>query len=243
MFLTRNEHDKGNTFSPEGRIFQVEYAIEAVKLGSTVVGIQTKDAVIIACERRSTSPLLISSAEKLVEVDDHVLVAMSGLTADARTLIEHARAEAQNFRFNYNEPITVGHLTQSVCDLSLRFGHDEEDIMSRPFGVALLIGGIDPREGPVLYHTDPSGTFAKCKGKAIGAGCDGAQQGLNREYKDDMTVEESEKCVVSLLKQVMEEKLTTENVQVVRLSTDGIQHYNSEQMQGIIDSLPAPELE
>jgi 20S proteasome subunit alpha 5 len=97
MFLTRSEYDRGvNTFSPEGRLFQVEYAIEAIKLGSTAVGIQTAEGVVLAVEKRLTSPLLEpSSIEKIVEVDTHLGAAMSGLTADARTLVEHARVETQ----------------------------------------------------------------------------------------------------------------------------------------------------
>mmetsp|Transcript_57948 Transcript_57948/g.183975 ORF Transcript_57948/g.183975 Transcript_57948/m.183975 type:complete len:126 (-) Transcript_57948:181-558(-) len=97
MFLTRSEYDRGvNTFSPEGRLFQVEYAIEAIKLGSTAVGICTSEGVVLAVEKRITSPLLEpSSVEKIMEIDEHVGCAMSGLTADARTLIDHGRVETQ----------------------------------------------------------------------------------------------------------------------------------------------------
>ena len=107
MYLTRSEYDRGvTTFSPEGRLFQVEYAIEAIKLGSTAVGIATKKGVILAVEKRLTSTLLVpESVEKIMEVDTHIAAAMSGLVADARTLIDHARVEAQNHRFNFDEGI------------------------------------------------------------------------------------------------------------------------------------------
>lgn len=97
MFLTRTEYDRGvNTFSPEGRLFQVEYAIEAIKLGSTAIGLKTKEGVVLAVEKRITSPLLEpSSVEKIMEIDYHIGCAMSGLIADARTLVEHARVETQ----------------------------------------------------------------------------------------------------------------------------------------------------
>eukprot|EP01126_Amoeba_proteus_P028563 TRINITY_DN2816_c0_g1_i6.p1 TRINITY_DN2816_c0_g1~~TRINITY_DN2816_c0_g1_i6.p1 ORF type:complete len:151 (+),score=23.85 TRINITY_DN2816_c0_g1_i6:293-745(+) len=110
---------------------------------------------------------------------------MSGLTADARTLIDHARVDAQNYRFTYDEPISVQSLTQSICDLALRFGEDrdDEDSMSRPFGVALLMGGVD-ETGPILFHMDPSGTFLEYKAMAIGAGSEGAQQHLEKEFYD-----------------------------------------------------------
>lgn len=114
MYLTRSEYDRGvNTFSPEGRLFQVEYAIEAIKLGSTAVGIQTKEGCVLAVEKRLTSPLLDpASVEKIAEIDGHIGAAMSGLVADARTLVDHARVEAQNHTFTYDEPIGVEALTQ-----------------------------------------------------------------------------------------------------------------------------------
>ena len=117
MYQTRSEYDRGvNTFSPEGRLFQVEYAIEAIKLGSTAVGIQTKLGCVLAVEKRLTSTLLDpASVEKIAEIDTHVGAAMSGLVADARTLVNHARVEAQNHMFTYDEPIGVEALTQGMC--------------------------------------------------------------------------------------------------------------------------------
>ena len=177
MFLTRSEYDRGvNTFSPEGRLFQVEYAMEAIKLGSTAVGVKTKEGVVLAVEKRVTSPLLDpSSIEKIMEIDSHIGAAMSGLTADARTLIAHGRSETQQHRFNYNEAMGVEACTQSLCDLALRFGEGGEDSMSRPFGVALLLAGNDKKKGPCLYHTDPSGTYTEYNAKAIGSASEGAQ--------------------------------------------------------------------
>ncbi len=163
---------------------------------------------------------------------------MSGLIADARTLVEHARVEAQNFRFNYQAPISLHQLTQNICDLSLRFGHDEEDIMSRPFGVALLIAGIDKINGPVLYHTDPSGTFSMCKGKAIGAGSEGAQMTLNEKFREDLTLQEGVSLSVSLLKQVMEEASSGSNVQVVTIDKESIiKKYSEEEVAEILKTL------
>ena len=153
MFLTRSEYDRGvNTFSPEGRLFQVEYAIEAIKLGSTAIGIQTNEGVVLAVEKRVTSPLIEpTSIEKIMEVDKHIGCAMSGLIADSRTLIDRARVEAQNHWFTYNENMSVESVTQAVSNLALAFGDDDPDpgAMSRPFGVALLIAGVDSH-GPRL---------------------------------------------------------------------------------------------
>mmetsp|Transcript_57940 Transcript_57940/g.183885 ORF Transcript_57940/g.183885 Transcript_57940/m.183885 type:complete len:238 (-) Transcript_57940:1078-1791(-) len=219
MFLTRSEYDRGvNTFSPEGRLFQVEYAIEAIKLGSTAVGICTSEGVVLAVEKRITSPLLEpSSVEKIMEIDEHVGCAMSGLTADARTLIDHGRVETQNHRFTYNEQMSVDALTQSLCDLALRFGEGDNDSMSRPFGVALLVAGYD-ENGPSLYHTDPSGTFVKYEAKAIGSGSEGAQTALQENFSKTMTLKEAEVLAMSTLKAVMEEKVTSTNVDIATVA-------------------------
>lgn len=174
-----------STFSPEGRLFQVEYSLEAIKLGSTAIGVSTSEGVILGVEKRVTSTLLeTSSVEKIVEVDRHIGCAMSGLQADARSMVEHARVECQSHAFNYNEALGVESCTQAICDLALRFGEgaDGEDrVMSRPFGVALLIAGID-EDGPQLFHAEPSGTFYRYDAKAIGSGSEGAQAELQNEY-------------------------------------------------------------
>ncbi|KAF4350165.1 hypothetical protein G4B88_019294 [Cannabis sativa] len=215
----RTEYDRGvNTFSPEGRLFQVEYAIEAIKLGSTAIGLKTKEGVVLAVEKRITSPLLEpSSVEKIMEVDEHIGCAMSGLIADARTLVEHARVETQNHRFSYGEPMTVESTTQALCDLALRFGEGDEESMSRPFGVSLLIAGHD-ENGPSLYYTDPSGTFWQCNAKAIGSGSEGADSSLQEQFNKDLTLKEAETIALSILKQVMEEKVTPNNVDIAKVA-------------------------
>jgi len=215
-FMSRSEYDRGvNTFSPEGRLFQVEYAIEAIKIGTTAIGICTTEGLVIAVEKRLLSPLQEpGSVEKIFEIDSHIGVAMSGLSADARTLVDHARSETQYHHFTFNEKMPVESLTQSVCDLALKFGEaGEEGAMSRPFGVALLVAGWD-QHGPALYHTDPSGTHTRFDAKAIGAGAEGAQTALQEQYHKNLTLEEGETMAVTILKQVMEEKLDVNNVEV-----------------------------
>ena len=185
MFLTRSEYDRGvNTFSPEGRLFQVEYAIEAIKLGSTVIGIATQEGVLLASEKRITSTLMEpTTVEKIFEVDKHIGCASSGLMADSRTMIDRARAECQNHWFIYNEKMSVESATQAVSNLAIQFGDGDDDgsAMSRPFGVAILIAGIDEK-GPQLFHMDPSGTFVQFEATAIGSGSEGAQQALQEVY-------------------------------------------------------------
>ncbi|KAG2250896.1 hypothetical protein Bca52824_081032 [Brassica carinata] len=237
MFLTRTEYDRGvNTFSPEGRLFQVEYAIEAIKLGSTAIGVKTREGVVLAVEKRITSPLLEpSSVEKIMEIDDHIGCAMSGLIADARTLVEHARVETQNHRFSYGEPMTVESTTQALCDLALRFGEGDEESMSRPFGVSLLIAGHD-ENGPSLYYTDPSGTFWQCNAKAIGSGSEGADSSLQEQFNKDLSLSEAETIAVSILKQVMEEKVTPNNVDIAKVAP-AYHLYSPEEVEAVISRL------
>ncbi|EEH57675.1 uncharacterized protein MICPUCDRAFT_49545 [Micromonas pusilla CCMP1545] len=238
MFQTRSEYDRGvNTFSPEGRLFQVEYAIEAIKLGSTAIAIRTDHGVVLAVEKRMSSPLMEpSSLDKIMEIDSHIACAVSGLTADAQSMVEHGRVQAQNHYFTYNEPMPAQALTQALCDLGANFGTGEEDSMSRPFGVALLVAGYDEDEGYQLYHTDPSGTFLKYKAKAIGSGSEGAQTTLQEEYKDDFTLEQAETLALSTLKAVMEEKVNTTNVDMACVGPK-YKRYGNDEIKAIIDRL------
>ncbi|XP_041460636.1 proteasome subunit alpha type-5-like [Lytechinus variegatus] len=238
MFQTRSEYDRGvNTFSPEGRLFQVEYAIEAIKLGSTAIGIRTSEGIVLAVERGVTSPLMeATSIEKIVEIDSHIGCAMSGLIADSRTMIDRARVEAQSHWFTYNEKMSVESVTQAVSNLALQFGDDEAGVgaMSRPFGVALLFAGID-QKGPVLYHMDPSGTFLQFDAKAIGSGSEGAQSQLQELYHKSMTLKEACKESLVVLKQVMEEKLSSTNVEVATITPQkNFQMFSKEDIEAII---------
>ncbi|KAI0152270.1 proteasome component PUP2 [Hypoxylon sp. NC0597] len=250
MFMARSEYGElatpssaSRTFSPEGRLFQVEYSLEAIKLGSTAIGVATSEGVVLGVEKRVTSTLLeTSSVEKIVEIDRHIGCAMSGLQADARSMVEHARVECQSHAFNFNENLRVESCTQAICDLALRFGESadgEESIMSRPFGVALLIAGYD-EDGPQLYHAEPSGTFYRYDAKAIGSGSEGAQAELQNEYHKSLTIEDAETLVLKTLKQVMEEKLDSKNVQLASVTKErGFRIYTDEEMAQVVERLPA----
>ncbi|NXI58219.1 PSA5 protein, partial [Chloroceryle aenea] len=186
-----------NTFSPEGRLFQVEYAIEAIKVLSAPCACPTLMLRILLNPKPGFG------------------CAMSGLIADAKTLIDKARVETQNHWFTYNETMTVESVTQAVSNLALQFGEEDADpgAMSRPFGVALLFGGVDEK-GPQLFHMDPSGTFVQCDARAIGSASEGAQSSLQEVYHKSMTLKEAIKSSLVILKQVMEEKLNATNIEV-----------------------------
>jgi 20S proteasome subunit alpha 5 len=228
-----------------------------------MIQVATGEGVILGVEKRVTSTLLeTSSVEKIVEIDRHIGCAMSGLQADARSMVEHARVESQNHAFNYNEPLRVESCTQAICDLALRFGEGaegEESIMSRPFGVALLIAGYD-EDGPSLYviptfagglvqeeliwqsfryHAEPSGTFYRYDAKAIGSGSEGAQAELQNEFHKSLTLSEAEVLVLKTLKQVMEEKLDSKNVQLASVTKDkGFRIYTDQEMEEVVGRLP-----
>jgi len=248
--MGKSEYDRGvNTFSPQGRLFQVEYALEAIKLGSTALGIRTKEGVVLAVEKRLTSPLIEpSSIEKILEIDIHMGCAMSGLTADARTLIDHARVEAQNHWFTYNERMPVESNVHAISDLALDFSAEhnkgsERKTMSRPFGVALLVAGMDV-DGPCLWNSDPSGTYTKYMAAAIGSAQEGATNLLQEQYNKDMSLADAEVLALTTLRQVMEEKMTSVNIEVacVRTSDSRFKSLTKEEVEALIARLPAPTL-
>lgn len=246
MFQSSSEYDRNvNTFSPDGRLLQVEYANEAVKLGSSAIAILSNEGVIFAVEKRLSSPLLIaSSVEKVYAIDEHIGVVMAGLVADGRTMVDHMRIAAKNHRFSFGEPIGVHAVTESVCDLALSFGEGKkkkEGQMSRPFGTALLVAGIEEGK-PYLYHTDPSGTYTRCRARAIGGGSEGAEAILRESYHDGLTLKEAEDLALSTLRQVIQEKLSENNIEVAcaRVSTGMFEIYTSEQRQEIVERLPPP---
>ena len=154
----------------------------------------------------------------------------------------HNKQQSQQHRFSFNEPMPVESVTQSLCDLALAFGEDSDDEggsgggMSRPFGVALLLAGWDPTDGPVLFQTDPSGTYVAYGARAIGAGAEGAQATLQDAWKEDLTLAEAEKLALSTLKQVMEEKVTPTNVDIASVAPK-YKLYSPEEVSAVIERL------
>ena len=180
-------YDRGTSlFSPDGRIYQVEYAREAVSRGAPSVGVRTADGVVFAAMSRPSSSLMeAESIEKLHKLDDHVGTASAGHVADARKLIDLARRQSQGNRLRYGEPVGVETLTKFVTD------HIQENTQrggTRPYGAALLIGGIDDGE-PRLFAADPSGTPNEWKATVIGGGRKEIQGHLEAEWHDDLSLD------------------------------------------------------
>ncbi|MEY7847693.1 archaeal proteasome endopeptidase complex subunit alpha [Natrarchaeobius sp. A-rgal3] len=173
-------YDRGITiFSPDGRLYQVEYAREAVKRGTASIGVRTTNGVVLAVDKRVPSPLLEdSSVEKIHKADNHIGIASAGHVADARQLIDFARRQTQVNQLRYGEPIGVETLTKEVTDHIQQYTQVGG---ARPFGVALIVGGIENGE-PRLFETDPSGTPYEWKALAVGADRSELQEYLEENY-------------------------------------------------------------
>jgi len=181
-------------FSPEGRIYQVEYAAQAVKLGKTSVGIVFKNGVVLAAYAPISGLQLPSKSSKVSKIDEHLAAVDCGLTADARVLKDFLRVQAQIYRLTYGQPIDVYLLAKKLAD---RMQLYTQYAGARPFGVSILLGGINKE--PILYLINPSGTLDRWKAKALGRGEKEANQYLEKYYEDNLTEEEARKLAVSAI--------------------------------------------
>jgi proteasome alpha subunit len=197
-------------FSPDGRLFQVEYAIEAVRRGTTAIGVNCSDGVVLAVEKRVLNLQDPTSVEKIFVIDEHVGAAIAGLTADARILVNQARIEAQVNRLTYDEIISIETLTKKICDLKQLY---TQHAGVRPFGVSLLIAGSDD-DGSKLFMTDPSGAYWGFKAQAIGSGAQNVKELLEKEYKDDINLDQAVKLSLKALKQVIESDFDSNKVEI-----------------------------
>ena len=218
----KNEYDRNvNTFSNQGRLYQVEYAMKAVEQGCTTLGIQTKDGVILAAEKKIASKLQMpSSIENIMKIDDHVICTYSGLRSDARALIERARVEAANHWFTFNERMPVEAISLAVCDVCLSFAEKkkkkkgEKRVVSRPYGVAMLIAGIDKDGKAKLFKNDPSGNYVRYKACCIGQGGENGLTTLQNNYNEDMNFDDAINLAGKVLKENLEQKINKDNVQI-----------------------------
>ncbi|CAL1162089.1 unnamed protein product, partial [Cladocopium goreaui] len=180
--MARRYDSRTTTFSPEGRLYQVEYAMEAINLAGSTVGILAEDGVILAGEKKTTSKLLDQAKqhEKLFQLDDAMFCAVAGITSDANILINRLRLTAQQHAYSFSEPMPVEQLVTSICDY--KQGYTQFGGL-RPFGVSFLVAGYDVHHGFQLYHTDPSGNFSGWKGYAIGVNNNTAMQIMRQDWK------------------------------------------------------------
>ncbi|MBP1922441.1 proteasome alpha subunit [Halorubrum alkaliphilum] len=211
-------YDRGITiFSPDGRLYQVEYAREAVKRGTASVGIRAEDGVVLAADKRARSPLMEpASIEKLHKADDHVGVASAGHVADARQLIDFARQQAQVNRLRYGEAIGIENLTKTITDHIQQYTQIGG---ARPFGVALIVGGIEDGE-PRLFETDPSGTPYEWQALSIGSDRSDLRDYLEDKYEAGLSTDEAVGLALDTLAESNDGELTPEGVGVATITVD-----------------------
>lgn len=196
-------------FSPDGRLLQVEYAKETVNQGTSAVGTLFEDGVLLVVDKRILEKLVIpSSVEKIMQIDEHVCAAISGLPSDGRVLVERAQIVAQNHRNTYDEKIDVKSLVKDICNQKQAFTQYGG---MRPYGVSLLVAGVD--EKPRLFMTEVSGIFFEMKAAAIGENSRVITNYLNKNYKDGLSFDEALKLCVNALKEGLTSKFDIDRLE------------------------------
>lgn len=188
-------------FSPDGHLFQVEYAQEAVKKGSTAVGVRGEDVMVLGVEKKAVAKLQEDrTVRKICMLDEHVVLAFAGLTADARILVNRARVECQSHRLTVEDPVTLEYITRYIASLKQRYTQSNG---RRPFGISCLIAGFDYDGTPHLYQTDPSGTYHEWKANATGRNAKTVREFLEKNYNTE-TVANEEGTVRLAVKALLE---------------------------------------
>lgn len=196
-------------FSPDGRLLQVEYAKKTVRQGSTAIGIVFKDGVVLITDKRIVDSLVVTeSVEKIYQIDDHMGATASGILSDARILIERAQLKAQQHRVTYDTPIDVITIVKDICNLKQICTQSGG---LRPFGVSILVAGID-EAGPRLFETDPTGIFFQYKATVIGEGETEIEEMLRKEYKEDMSQTDAMKLGIRGLFKVLDKDFSNERI-------------------------------
>ena len=203
-------------FSPDGHLFQVEYAQEAVKKGSTAVGVKGKNIVVLGVEKKAVPKLQEDrTVRKIALLDDHVALAFAGLTADARILINRARIECQSHRLTVEDPVTVEYITRFIAQLKQKYTQSNG---RRPFGLSVLLVGFDYDGTPHLYQTDPSGTYHEWKADAIGRSAKTVREFLEKHYTEELVSsdEETIKLALKALLEVVQSGSKTMEVAIMK---------------------------
>jgi proteasome alpha subunit len=196
LFAQPGAYDQTATmFSPDGRLYQVEYAMELVNRGATIVGVKCPEGVVLGSEENNENLERADKSWKIFPIDEHIGAVLVGLSSDARVLIDKARIDAQSNRLTFDEPIDVESVAKRICNLQQIYTQHGG---GRPFGAALILGGVDVT-GPRLFDTHPSGTYKSFKATAVGAGKETALSVLKEEFREDLTLEKSVKLVAKCL--------------------------------------------
>jgi len=240
-------------FSPDGHLLQVEYSMEAVRRGSTVVGVQGKDCVVLAVEKRAIAKLQDArTIRKIVSIDDHTFLAFAGLTADARVLINKVRVEAQSYRLTMEDKPSVDYLARYLARIQQQYTQQGG---VRPFGIATLLAGVgcdsnnnndsnsdqSNRNRPYLYQTDPAGTHSRWKAQVIGGrNAKSLREFLEKQYQPDLTQAAAIKLAIQALLEVVDSGAKTMELCVV--TTGGVKRMlEEEEIQAIVSDIEAEQ--
>lgn len=242
MEQSGQQYDEASTiFSPDGRLYQVEYAREAVKKGSTTMGFKWKGGVLLLAHKPETSRLVnLRSLEKIYQIDDHIACAATGLVADGRHLVEIAREEAQWNRVRYDEPISV----KDLVDILGEYEHIYTRFDGvRPFGVVLLIGGIDSN-GKHLFSTDPSGAYLGYKAVCEGKKSSDAMTQFTKAYTSELTLTQALELGMQTLKKITKKPLNPEMVEAAVIDEKkGFSKLSPDALKRFAEKRPANEKE
>ena len=215
MMASRGYDMTPTMYSPDGRIYQVEYAIETVKRGAIAIGLQAKDGVVIAVEEKSRDLQVEGITQKIFEVDEHIGIAAAGYIPDARIMVDNARFFSQSNKLTYDEITEVEAVAKHLADQSHQFTQYSG---VRPFGVALIIAGVD-KNGAKIFVTDPSGTYIPYSAVAIGGNSDEVTEFLEKNYKNEISVDDAISLAISAINLKSDEK-GVEHIRMTKIKSD-----------------------
>lgn len=223
------------TFSPDGHLFQVDYAQEAVKKGTCAVGVRGSNCVILAVEKKSVLQLQDPrTVRKTAMLDDHVCLGFAGLTADARILIDRARTECQSHRLTVEDPVSVEYITRHIAGIQQKYTQSGG---VRPFGISCLITGFDHDDPtPRLYLTEPSGIFSAWKANAIGRSSKTVREFLEKNWKPDLNEQETIKLAVKSLLEVVQ--TGAKNIDLALMTGFGqVRNLSLEELEAVVSEI------
>ena len=216
MMASRGYDMTPTMYSPDGRIYQVEYAIETVKRGTLAIGISSKQGVIMAVEEKPRTLQTSNVTQKIFQVDYHIGVAAAGYIPDARVQVDGARFFSQGNRMTYDESVEVATVAKHLADQAHQFTQYGG---VRPNGVSMIIAGID-QKGESIYVTDPSGTYIQFSAVAIGAGSDDVNEFLEKHYKDDLSIEDTAALAIAAINLKTDTKDVVNNIKMAKITTE-----------------------
>ena len=217
MLPAQQGYDRAITvFSPDGRLYQVEYAIETVRRGTIAVGVKCKEGIVIAVEEKPRKLQISDTAQKIFQIDDHIGVAAAGYIPDARSQVDNARFFSQSNKMIYDEPVEVETIAKHLADQSQQY---TQYAGVRPFGVALILGGV-VNDTPQLYLTDPSGTYISYDAIAIGSGSDQVTDFLEKTYKEDLSLDDAAALATGGIYLSSEDKEGTKHIRMALIKKE-----------------------